>query len=127
MSERSTRTGAAQLNFLLANRAKVLEESEEGILDQIERLMREQLVGGEKLLGFELGWSTWYDCILMDDARFIHTDDEFAQAPDLTFWVQEDGKLSGGEKTLAELRQAISQAFDDHIATTREELGTVER
>ena len=59
MSERNTRTGAAQLNFLLENRATVLKDSEEGILDQIESLVREQLVASEKLLGFELGWSTW--------------------------------------------------------------------
>ena len=55
MSERSTRTGAAQLNFLLANKAAVLKDSEEGVLDEIESLMRERLVAGEKLLGFELG------------------------------------------------------------------------
>ena len=127
MSERSTRIGAAQLNFLLANKAAVLKDSEEGILDEIESLMREQLVAGEKLLGFELGWSTWYDCIAMEDERFIHTDNDFAQSPEHTFWVQEDGTLSSGERTLPELRQAISQAFDDHIDTLREELGIVGR
>ena len=84
-------------------------------------------MAGEKLLGFELGWDTWYDCIQMEDAKFIHTDDEFAQAPDHTFWMQEDGKLSEGERTLAELRQAINQSFDDRIATMREELGIVGR
>lgn len=121
MLESKTRTGKAQLEFLLANKAKVLEESEEGILGEIESLMGEQLVAGEKLLRFELGWNSWFDCILTDEARFIHTDDEFAQAPDLTFWVQADGKLSGGEKAGAELRQAISQTFDDYADTLRDQ------
>ena len=122
MLERSAQNGVAQVEFLLANRAKVLAESEESVLYQIEELMREQLVAGEKLLGFELGWDAHYRCILAEDAAFIHTDDEFAQSPELTFWVQADGKLSGGESILAELRRAIIQAFDDHLATMREEL-----
>jgi hypothetical protein len=127
MLERSAQNGVAQVEFLLANRAKVLAESEESVLYQIEELMREQLVAGEKLLGFELGWDAHYRCILAEDAAFIHTDDEFAQSPELTFWVQADGKLSGGESILAELRRAIIQAFDDHLATMREELDIVKR
>ena len=58
----------------------------------------------------------------IEDDQFINTDDDFAQAPDLRFWVQEDGKLSGGADALAKLRQAISQFLDDFIYTLREEL-----
>ena len=82
----------------------------------------QQIIPGERLLGFEMARDVHWNCLGIEDDQFINTDNDFAQAPDLRFWVQEDGKLSGGTDALAKLRQAISQFLDDVIYTLREEL-----
>ena len=115
-------SGSTLLEFLVANRAAVMETSEENILFAIHEIMEQQFISSERLLGFELAWDVHWNCLGMDDDRFVDTDDDFAQAPDLRFWVQEDGKLSGGADALAKLRQAISEFLDDFIYTLREEI-----
>ena len=123
MSVSTNLSGNALLELLVANKATVMETSEENILFDIKEIMQQQIIPGERLLGFELAWDVHWNCLGIEDDQFINTDNDFAQAPELRFWVQEDGKLSGGTDALAKLRQAISQFLDDFIYTLREELG----
>ena len=75
------------------------------------------------MLGLELAWGGYWDCVGIDSHRFINTDDEFVQAPEITFRVNADGTLSGGPDDLAELRRAIREYLEDFIGTLREEIG----
>ena len=122
MSVSTNLSGNALLEFLVANKAAVMETSEENILFAIHEIMEQQIIPSERLLGFEMAWDVHWNCLAIEEDQFINTDDDFAQAPELRFWVQEDGTLSGGTDTLAKLRQAISQFLDDFIYTLREEL-----
>ena len=115
-------SGNALLEFLVANKAAVMETSEENILFAIHEIMQQQIIPSERLLGFEMAWDVHWNCLGIEDDQFIDTDDDFAQAPETTFRVTPDGTLSGGADDLAELRQAISQFLDDFIYTLREEL-----
>ncbi|MGC9261549.1 MAG: hypothetical protein ACP5I8_15915 [Phycisphaerae bacterium] len=122
MSASTNLSGKELLEFLLANKAAVMETSEENILFDIKEIMQQQIIPGERLLGFELAWDVHWNCVRIEDDQFINTDDDFAQAPETTFRVNSDGRLSGGTDDLAELRQAISQFLDDLTDTLREEL-----
>jgi len=122
MSVSTNLSGNALLEFLVANRATVLETSEENILFDIHEIMEQQIIPGDRLLGFQLAWDVHWNCAGIEGDRFINTDDDFAQAPETTFRVTPDGTLSGGADDLAKLRQAISQSLDDFIDTLREEL-----
>ncbi len=123
MSVSTTLSGKALLEYVVANKAAILATSEENIYCDIEGLMAQQLVPGEKLLGFELAWDAHWDCVGMEDPRFINTDNELAQAPETTFWVREDGTLSRGADDVAVLRQAIGDFLEEYIETLREEIG----
>jgi hypothetical protein len=116
-------SGKALLEFFVANRASILEASVENILADIREIMQRQSVPGERLLGLEFAWDACWDCIGIDDQRFINTDDEFAEAPETIFRVDADGALSGGPGDLAQLRQAISECLEDVIETLREVSG----
>ncbi len=116
-------SGEALLEFIVANRATILETSEENILFDIQEVMQQQIIPGDRLLGLELAWDVYWGCVGIDSQRFINTDDEFAQAPETTFRVNADGTLSGGPDDLAELRRAIREYLEDFIGTLREEIG----
>jgi hypothetical protein len=121
MAESTTLSGKALLIYILANRTAILATSEENINCDMRELMAQQLTSGEKLLGFELAWDVHWDCVGLEDHRFINTDDELAQAPETTFWLREDGTLSRGADDVAALRQAIRDFLEDFIETLREE------
>ena len=123
MSVSTNLSGNALLELLVANKATVMETSEENILFDIHEIMEQQIIPGDRLLGFQLAWDVHWNCLGIEDDQFINTDDDFAQAPETTFRVTPEGTLSGGADDLAELRQAISQFLDDFIYTLREELG----
>ena len=120
MSASTELSEKALLEFLVANKATVLETSEENILFDIQEVMKQQIIAGDRLLGIDLAWDAHWDCVGMDDSRFINTDDEFSHAPETTFRVNADGRLSGGPDDLAELRRTISQCLEDFIDTLRE-------
>ena len=122
MSASTNLSGNALLEFLVANKAVVMETSEENILFDIKEIMQQQIIPGDRLLGFQLAWDVHWNCVGIEGDRFINTDDDFAQAQETTFRVTPDGTLSGGADDLAELRQAISQFLDDFIDTLREEI-----
>ena len=122
MSVSTNLSGNALLEFLAANKATVMETSEENILFDIKEIMRQQIIPSERLLGFEMAWDVHWNCVGIEDNQFINTDDDFAQAPETTFRVTPEGTLSGGADAPAKLRQAISQFLDDFIYTLREEL-----
>ena len=115
-------SGNALLEFLVANKAAVMETSEENILFAIHEIMQQQIIPSERLLGFEMAWDVHWNCLGIEDDQFIDTDDDFAQAPENTFRVTPEGTFSGSTDALAKLRQAISQFLEDFIYTLREEL-----
>ncbi len=115
-------TGSGLLQFIIANRETILEESEESILFDIREMMEMQLTPGERLLCFELIWDEHWDGIGIENEKFVDTEDEFTGLPDTMFWVQEDGALRGGADDLAELRQTISSCLDEFTEALRGEI-----
>ncbi len=122
MSVSTNLSGNALLEFLVANKAAVMETSEENIPFAIHEIMQQQIIPSERLLGFEIAWDVHWNCVGIEDDQFINTDDDLAQAPENTFRVTPDGTLSGGTDALAKLRQAIRPLLDDIIFTHREEI-----
>ena len=81
MSVSTNLSGNALLELLVANKATVMETSEENILFDIKEIMQQQIIPGERLLGLELAWDVHWNCLGIEDDQFINTDDDVAQAP----------------------------------------------
>ncbi len=60
----------------------------------------------------------------VDEIQVINTHDDFAQSPEQSYWVEEDGTLADGATAIAELHAAIADCLDEFTESLRDEIST---
>ena len=123
MSVSTKLSGQKLLDYIIENKAAIVDESTQNIVEwNIKQEMEEQVGPGPKLLSFNLCWDDNWQAVGVDEMQVINTHDDFAQSPEQTFWVEEDGTLVDGEAALAELRAAVGDCLEEFIEALRDQI-----
>jgi hypothetical protein len=110
-----------RLDYILKNRAELIQSAQENILDKIKDLAYEEEIHGPKGLALSIGWEDAYMEFDISEHRFLKRN-EINRHEDFYVVVGPEGELIGGAQALEELRKEIQTAIDDVIADLREEI-----
>ncbi len=125
MSVSTKLSGQSLLDYIAENKAAIVDESAQNLIQwELKQHMGEQVSPGSKLLGFNLCWDNRWQCVGVDEIQVINTHDDFAQSPEQSYWVEEDGTLTDGATAIAELHAAIADCLDEFTESLRDEIST---
>lgn len=123
MSVSTKLSGQKLLDYIIENKTAIVAESSQNIVQcDIKNEMEQQVSPGPKLLSFNLGWDDDWQCVGVEEMQVINTHDDFAQSPEQSLWVEEDGTLTDGEAALASFRAAIADYLDEFTESLRDQI-----